>query len=79
MVERGWSDARFAKEIEEETSIASRLLYGDRKANRQQAVKLHALLSIPFEAWDQPTKLRRRKHEAAASGHDVTADVARTG
>jgi transcriptional regulator with XRE-family HTH domain len=80
MTERGWSDARLAKEMGERTSIVARLLYGDRPANRQQAVKLHALLGIPFEAWDQSTKVTRRKHRPIApaeSGTDVSAPAAR--
>ncbi len=81
MTERGWTDARLAKEMNEETSIVSRLLYGDRKANRQQAVKLYGLLGIPFEAWDQSTKLTRRKHQSfeRTSSTDVTTQTRAAG
>lgn len=71
MAERGWSDARLAKEMGERTSIVARLLYGDRPANRQQAVKLYSLLGIPFEAWDERTKVTRRKHVALTSSNEA--------
>lgn len=58
----GWSDARLGSEMRTDSAAISRLLYGDRKANRRQATKLLALLGIPLEAWDRPTALRRRKH-----------------
>jgi len=61
----------------EETSIVSRLLYGDRKANRQQGAKLLEMFGVPLTAWDEATKITRRKHIAPQSGTDVTAAVAR--
>lgn len=60
----GWSDARLATEMGEHTASVARLLYGDRKANRQQAAKLLAMLEIPLDAWDQPCGVKRRKHGA---------------
>lgn len=62
LIERGWTDAHLAKEMNEDTAIVSRLLYGDRKANRKQGAKLLSLLGIPLNAWDEPTKVIRRKH-----------------
>ncbi len=75
MAEKGWSDARLAKEMGEETSIVSRLLYGDRKANRQQGAKLLALFAVPLDAWDQPTKLTRRRHRPMPTAPDSGVGV----
>ncbi len=63
--ERGWSDARLGAEMREDSAAVSRILYGDRKANRQQATKLLALLGIPLDSWDQPCPVKRRRHRAA--------------
>lgn len=71
----GWTDARLGAEMHEDSAAVSRLLYGDRKANRQQAVKLLALLEIPLEAWDLPTMARRRKHEPAPPRSTQTLSV----
>jgi hypothetical protein len=76
---QGWSDARLSAEMGEDTAAVSRLLYGDRKANRKQSVKLHELLGIPFSAWDEPTALKRRRHQSprpAKSSSDVSASAA---
>lgn len=62
----GWSDARLAAEMKADSAAVSRLLYGDRPANRRQAVQLLALLGIPLEAWDRPTSVKRRKHKPPA-------------
>lgn len=60
----GWSDARLGAEMHEDSAAVSRLLYGDRKANRQQATKLLTLLGTPLESWDQPCPAKRRKHRS---------------
>jgi ribosome-binding protein aMBF1 (putative translation factor) len=65
--DRGWSDARLGAEMREDSAAVSRLLYGDRPANRQQAVKLYTMLGIPLESWDQPCPVRRRKHRSPSS------------
>ncbi len=61
---REWSDARLGAEMREDSAAVSRLLYGDRKANRQQAAKLLGLLGIPLESWDAPCPVKRRRHRA---------------
>lgn len=67
-----WSDARLGAEMKEDSAAISRLLYGDRKANRQQAMKLHELLGTPFEAWDQPCPVRRRRHDDSLTSRTGT-------
>jgi len=59
---RGWTDAHLAVEMGESRAIVSRLLYGDRAANRQQATKLYDILSIPLHSWDAPCPVKRRRH-----------------
>jgi hypothetical protein len=63
LAERGWSDARLGAEMREDSAAVSRLLYGDRKANRQQATKLLDILGIPLASWDASCPVKRRKHE----------------
>jgi ribosome-binding protein aMBF1 (putative translation factor) len=64
MARLGWSDAQLGAEMKTDSAAVSRLLYGDRKANRRQASQLLTLLGVPLEAWDQATPVRRRKHHA---------------
>jgi len=59
---RGWSDARLGAEMREDSGAISRLLYGDRKANRHQLTWLFENFGIPLGAWDEPCPVRRRKH-----------------
>lgn len=81
LYERGWSDAHLAREMGGDTASVSRLLYGDRKANRQQAARLLALLGTPLELWDEPCEVRRRKHAPSCVSSIVVDEVrhARTG
>ncbi len=67
MEKLGWTDARLASELSEDTGKISRLLYGDRKAGRQLASKLLDRLGVPLDAWDQPCPVDSRTH-AADSG-----------
>jgi ribosome-binding protein aMBF1 (putative translation factor) len=60
---RGWSDAKLAAEMREDSAVISRLVYGDRRANRQQAAWFLSRFEIPLEAWDEPCPVRRRKHK----------------
>lgn len=75
----GWSDARLGAEMRADSAAISRLLYGDRKANRRQASQLLALLGVPLDAWDLPTGVRRRKHRTVSVevsvplGHELKA------
>lgn len=69
----GWSDARLGAEMHEHSAAVSRLLYGDRKANRQQATKLLFLLGTPLESWDQPCPVRRRVHSSVSIAHGRAA------
>ena len=71
LAERGWSDARLGAEMREDSAAVSRLLYGDRKANRQQAAVLLRLIGIPLEAWDEPSPVKRRDQRSASVGHLV--------
>jgi len=64
---RGWSDGRLAKEIGETSAQVARVLYGDRSASRQIAVKLHQTLGIAFDLWDLPCPVKRRAHEDASA------------
>ncbi len=50
---RGWSHARLAQELEEDTGKISKLLYGDRKPGRKLSVKLRDL-GVAIELWDKP-------------------------
>lgn len=50
---RGWSHARLAQEIGEDSGKISKLLYGVRKPGRQLAKKLFDL-GVAFELWDRP-------------------------
>lgn len=61
---QGWSDARLAAEMRTDSAAVSRLLYGDRKANRTQAKWFLEVLGISLAAWDEPCSVRRRKHAA---------------
>lgn len=63
MASRGWSDARLAREMDEDSAAVARLLYGDRKANRKQAAALLRLLGTDLGLWDEPCPVRRRRHE----------------
>jgi hypothetical protein len=65
-----WSDARLGAEMKADSAAVSRLLYGDRKANRRQAVQLHSMLGIPLDAWDQTTSVRRRRHWLPPLAHE---------
>lgn len=62
----GWSDARLGAEMRTDSAAVARLLYGDRKANRRQAMTILALLGVPLEAWDFATSVRRRSHRRPA-------------
>lgn len=70
---KGWSDARLAREMGEETSIVARLIYGDRRATLKQGAKLLELLGIPLSAWEEPTRATRRKHIAPPLGPEVSS------
>lgn len=59
---RGWTDAKLGAEMREDSAAISRLLYGDRPANRRQAAWLFTQLGIPLEAWEESCSLKRRKH-----------------
>ncbi len=75
----GWSDARLGTEMLADSAAVSRLLYGDRKANRRQATQLLSILGIPLDAWDHPTTVRRRKHCAASVEASVGHELKATG
>lgn len=62
MRERGWTDARLAHELDEDSGKIAKLLYGERKPGRQLAAKLLATLGTPLDAWDRPCAVRRRPH-----------------
>ena len=68
-----WSDAKLGAEMREDSAAVSRILYGDRKANRQQAAKLLTLLEIPLESWDAPCPVKRRRHRSAPGGRRPSA------
>ena len=59
---RGWTDARLGAEMKEDSAAVSRLLYGDRPANRRQAAWLFTVLGIPLDSWERPCTIKRRKH-----------------
>lgn len=65
--ERGWTDAKLGAEMREDSAAISRLLYGDRPANRKQAAWFYTHLGIPLEAWDRSCTVKRRKHAPATS------------
>jgi hypothetical protein len=62
IAERGWNDARLAAETGIDVPSMTRLLYGDRTANRKQAVRLYEVIGVPFSAWDETCSARTRKH-----------------
>ncbi len=62
MDRRGWSDARLATELGEDSGKIAKLLYGERKPGRQLSAKLLARLGTPLEAWDRPCPAKCRKH-----------------
>lgn len=68
-VQRGWSDARLADELGEDTGQIAKLLYGVRKPGRQLAAKLLMRLGTPLDAWDEPCPVQRRVH-ASRTGID---------
>lgn len=72
----GWSDARLSSEMGTDTAQVSRLVYGDRPANRRQAKWLFEVLSIPLGAWDEPCPVRRRDHQRAADTAQITRSAA---
>lgn len=65
--EHGWTQAKLAAEIDEDSGNVSRLLYGDRKASRTTAVKLHAL-GVAIGLWDEPLPAGWLPHAADSSG-----------
>ncbi len=67
MDRRGWSDAKLAEELGEDSGKIAKLLYGERKPGRQLSAKLLARLGTPIDAWDRPCTARRRVHSASAS------------
>jgi ribosome-binding protein aMBF1 (putative translation factor) len=67
MDRRGWSDAKLADELAEDSGKLAKLLYGDRKPGRRLAAKLLARLGTPFEAWERPCPVSARPHHSIAS------------
>lgn len=73
MARRGWSDARLCAEMREDSGAVSRLLYGDRKANREQATWFFENFGTPLAAWDEGCPARRRRHVPLAVPDSTTA------
>ncbi len=73
MARRGWSDARLGAEMREDSGAVSRLLYGDRKANREQARWFLENLGTPLASWDERCPARRRRHVPIAVPDSTTA------
>ena len=73
MWRRGWSDAQLAAAMNESRAVVSRLLYGDRPANRHQATRLLELFGVPLSSWDEPCPVRVRKHRRVSAAQRVEA------
>jgi hypothetical protein len=49
----GWSHARLAQELGEDSGKIAKLLYGDRKPGRKLSKKLDDI-GVPVSLWDEP-------------------------
>ena len=62
---RGWSHARLAVELGEESARVARMLYGDRRPGRDLSAAMSKLLGTPIEAWSAPCPKTWRPHAPA--------------
>lgn len=61
MAERSWNGSELARQLNTDSGLVSRWRNGQRVPDRASAVKIHALLGVPVDAWDRsPSKLSSR-------------------
>ena len=56
LTSRGWSQHDLCRALDMKPGTQSRWLYGDQRPGLVVAVKLHDLLAIPVETWNQAPK-----------------------